>query len=127
MRRTIAISLMMLFSWTLITPFLAPGIGAHLPACCRKMGKHHCTMGMTGQLSGSQRGIAAVSEKCPCCPASARVTHPPTYKHEAVGAFYAADTFHTAPASQTQARCNTLSPRSHPKRGPPAPLAYKSS
>jgi hypothetical protein len=71
MRRAIAISLMMLFSWTLIAPFFAPDVQASLPACCRKNGKHHCAMRIMGLLAGNQRGFTTVAEKCPRCPLNA--------------------------------------------------------
>jgi hypothetical protein len=61
MRRAIAISLMMLFSWTLIAPFYARDSGANLPACCRKNGKHHCAMHTIDQLAGNQRGVTTVA------------------------------------------------------------------
>ena len=65
MRRAIAISLMMLFSWTLMAPLFVPDADASLPACCRRNGKHHCNMArMSGQADG-QRGFTTVAEKCP--------------------------------------------------------------
>jgi len=123
MRRAIAISLMMLFSWTLIAPFYARDSGANLPACCRKNGKHHCAMHTTDQLAGNQRGVTTVAEKCPCCPLSVSSTNSPTYNAEVAGAFYAEFVFHPALAPQTEARYRISSLRSHQKRGPPTPLA----
>ena len=124
MRRAIAISLLMLFSWTLLAPLLAPGADANLPACCRRNGKHHCNCMMRGmgQLAGNRKGLTAVSEKCPCCPASACVAPSPSCKPEAA-AFHAEAVFHPAPAPQPQARSLVFFLSSHPKRGPPTLLA----
>jgi hypothetical protein len=125
MLRAIAISLMMLFSWTLIAPLVASDTEANLPACCRRKGKHHCMCRMhrTGQQSGNQKGFSTVSEKCPCCPASACTVHSPTYKPETEKQFYAEVVFHPASMPQGESHPRIALFRSHPKRGPPAPLA----
>jgi hypothetical protein len=119
MRRAIAISLMMLFSWTLIAPFYARDSDANLPACCRKNGKHHCAMRTMGKLAGNQRGFSTVAEKCPYCLLSVSSTNSPTYKTEAAGEFYAEFVSHPALALQTEAHFRISSLRSHQKRGPP--------
>ena len=125
MRRAIAISLMMLFSWTLIAPLIAQNSEANLPACCRRNGKHHCMCRMhrMGQHGGNQKGFTAVSEKCPYCPASVGTVYSPTGKPEASGAFYAETVFCSAHARQSDAYSRNAFLRSHPKRGPPTPLA----
>jgi hypothetical protein len=125
MRRAVAISLMMLFSWTLIAPLAAADSEANLPACCRRNGKHHCACRMrrTGQRSGNQKGFTTVAEKCPCCPASASTVYSPTYKPEASKRFYAVVVFHPARAPQSEVRSRISFLSNHPKRGPPTPLA----
>jgi hypothetical protein len=125
MRRAVAISLMMLFSWTLIAPLVAQDSEANLPACCRRNGKHHCTCRMhrMGQLTGNQKGFTTVLEKCPYCPVSACTVYSPTFKPEAAAAFYDKTVFHTARAPRTESRSLILFLRNHPKRGPPTPLA----
>jgi hypothetical protein len=122
MRRAIAISMMMLFSWMLIAPLLTPGPEANLPACCRGNGKHHCMMRMI-RNNGNQKGFTTVSEKCPCCLASACAVHSVTYKPESAKLFYAEARRHPAYAPQTEALGRISLLRSHQKRGPPAPLA----
>jgi hypothetical protein len=122
MRRAIAISLMMLFSWTLIAPFFVRDFDANLPACCRRSGTHHCAMRVMGQLADNQRGFAVVTERCPYCPLSVSTINSPTYKAEAAGAFYAEFVSHPALAPQTEAHYRISSLRSHQKRGPPSPL-----
>jgi len=123
MRRSIAVALMMLFSWMLIAPLFAPDAEVSLPACCRRNGKHHCMMRMMERLSGKETGFTSVSEKCPCWPVSTCAVHSPTFKHEAGVRFYAGTVFHPAYAPQTEAQSQFASLRSHQKRGPPTPLA----
>jgi tRNA G26 N,N-dimethylase Trm1 len=125
MRRALAISLMMLFSWTLIAPLLTLGAESNQSACCCcRNGKHRCMCKMhrMAQQVGNQKGFTTVSEKCPCCPASACTVYSPVYKPETEKRFYAEVVFNPArlPQSETQPRISFL--RSHPKRGPPAPL-----
>jgi hypothetical protein len=123
MRRAIAILLMIVFSWTLIAPFLVRDSDANLPACCRRGGKHHCSMRRMGQLADNQRGFTTVSEKCPYCPLSISSVNSPVYKSAAAGASYAEFVSHPALAPQTEAHYRISSLRSHQKRGPPTPLA----
>jgi hypothetical protein len=122
MRRAIAISLMMLFSWTLIAPLLPVDAEANLPPCCRANGKHHCMCRMRHRL-GNQKGLVTITEKCPCCPASASTPASPTYKPEAAAAHHAEAVFLPALAPRTETHPSIEFLRSHPKRGPPTPLA----
>jgi hypothetical protein len=123
MRRSIALSLLMIFSWMLIAPLLAPDAEAALPACCRRNGKHHCMMGGMEQTGGKDTGLTSVSAKCPCVPSSTAAVHAPTYKPEAGTQFYAEIVRHPACAPQTEARFRISFLRSHQRRGPPSPLA----
>ena len=123
MRRAIAISLMMLFSWTLIAPLFAPDAEANLPACCRRNGKCHCGMCWRGHRSGNRKGFTTVAGSGPCCPASAYTPATPTYKPEAGEWFYAEVVRHPVRAPRTEALRRFSFLRSHPKRGPPTPLA----
>lgn len=123
MRRTIALTLMVVFSWTLIAPVFGPGAEANLPPCCRRNGKHHCMMRMMERLSGNQKGFTSVSEKCPCSPDSTCAVHSPTYKPEAGQHFFAEVVRHPACAPQADAHYRICFLRSHQKRGPPDPLA----
>jgi len=119
MRRAVAISLMMLFSFALIAPLLAPDADANLPACCRRNGKHHCMMrNRTGQ-----KGFTTLTETCPCNPAGSCAVHSVTYKPETAKQFYAQMVSHPACAAQTEALCRIAFLRSHQKRGPPALVA----
>jgi hypothetical protein len=65
-RRTSAILLLALFSFSLIGPaVLASDPESNLPACCRRNGKHHCAMG-TQTGSSSERSVQ--SGACPSFP-----------------------------------------------------------
>jgi hypothetical protein len=123
MRRTIALALVVFFSWTLIAPVLSADADANLPACCRRNGNHHCMMRGMGQQTGTHRGFTTFAAKCPCTPAIACVVHSPTCKPDAAAAFYAKIVVYPAGTPQTEARSRISSLRSHQKRGPPTPLA----
>jgi hypothetical protein len=123
MRRAIALSMLMLFSWTLLAPILAPSADATLPACCRRNGKHRCNMRTMAPAGGDRRGFSTVSEKCPCRPSAASVVRSSTFEPEAASLFYAEVRRHPAQASQTEALFRLSARRSHQKRGPPSPLA----
>lgn len=123
MRRIIALSLTIIFSWMLMAPLFGPDADANLPPCCRRNGKHHCMMRMMQRLSGNRKGFTAVSERCPCLPASTCAVYSPTYDPRAAQQFYAEDVSHPACGPQTQARYRLFVLRSHQKRGPPSPLA----
>jgi hypothetical protein len=120
MRRAIAISLMVMFSWTPIAPVFASDAGANLPACCRRNGKHHCRMERSG---GQQKGFTSVTEKCPCLPVSTCAVASATFKPEAGEPFCADGVRPAAIGQQAVAFYRDCSLRSHRKRGPPTPLA----
>jgi hypothetical protein len=123
MRRAIAISLMMLFSWTLIAPLVAADADANLPVCCRGKSICHCRMCKRGDRNSHQKSFAAVAAKCPCCPASASTVYSSTYKPEAAASFYSETAFRPVCTPQTETHSRIPFHRSHHKRGPPAPLA----
>jgi hypothetical protein len=122
MRRAISLSLLLMFSWLLIAPFLAPDAEANVPACCRRHGKHHCMMSRMERL-GSQKGFSSVTEKCPRFPAGTCAVHSAAFKPEADERFYAEVVRHPACAAQTEALFRIAFLRSHQKRGPPALFA----
>jgi hypothetical protein len=123
MRRSIAHSLLMIFSLLLMAPLFAPDTEASLPACCRRNGKHHCMMRGMEQSSSKEPGFTSVHEKCPCLPESTGAVHAAKFIPEAGQHFYAEVVFHPASAPQTEARSRVSFLRSHQKRGPPFLLA----
>jgi hypothetical protein len=49
-------------------PLALSGSLSDLPACCRREGKHHCSMGATNGAPSSGPAAAAQTEKCPLFP-----------------------------------------------------------
>jgi len=120
MRRAITFSLLTLFSWMLIAPFLAPDAEASLPSCCRRHGKHHCMMQRT---LGAPGGPARASESCPYRQrhggaAASRLSRPVAERQASVEVVESA-----APPEPREVWRQPDSFDSHPKRGPPIPVA----
>ena len=65
MRRRFAILLLALFSFSLLSPAFGGDSEANLPACCRRSGKHHCSMGADAPRSGV---AFTANGKCPNYP-----------------------------------------------------------
>ena len=96
LRKLFSILLLVAFALPLATPLLAAmqDDDAHLPPCCRRHGKHRCSMGMMGKAGTMDKAVSAAMaemareetasqdpephlshvatpvEKCPFCPAS---------------------------------------------------------
>jgi hypothetical protein len=70
MHRALASFLAVLFSFPLITPFLAASMRSDLPACCRRDGKHHCALSEMDFVPDSPGGVGltAVRPTCPLYP-----------------------------------------------------------
>jgi len=122
MRRAFAILLVTVFSLPLIAPALASAPDdSQLPACCRRDGKHHCTMNIeVGNLPPSSLVISA---KCPYSPSThalfvqqhplAAASHPAVFGPSAglAATIGAAEAGHRISAD-----------RARHKRGPPSTL-----
>jgi len=64
MRRAFAATLVVIFSLPLIAPLLASTPAeSQLPACCRRNGRHHCSMNV--EMGNIPSRFRVVSEKCP--------------------------------------------------------------
>ena len=119
MRRGIAIVITLLFSWLIILPAIAASPKSNLPACCRKNGKHHCSMNAKSATQGL--AFAAIGEKCPCCPQSTKVSQLPfSGSHTVRSAVFAGLVSHPASSPQTEAAYRISYDRSRQKRGPPS-------
>jgi hypothetical protein len=57
--------LLVWFSFALIGPVPFANARPDLPACCKREGKHHCSV-----VQGSVSGLKALPEKCPSYPVS---------------------------------------------------------
>jgi hypothetical protein len=124
--RASAILLIVSFSFSLISPILSSNGESKLPSCCRRDGKHHCSM-MSTTASGSQESggeIKGTRTRCPlypagkAAPASAKATTPrPGFVLEAPV------WSHPAAVAQTEARFRLSFGRAWQKRGPPSLLS----
>ena len=117
MRRIMARLLLAVVSFSLIAPALLADEDSNLPACCRRLGEHHCTL-------GASQGASFIQERCPHFPSGsvalmalgiAAVT-----PEQAV---FAAIVGHPAAHAQTEARYRISFSRAWQKRGPPALLS----
>jgi hypothetical protein len=114
-RRFAAILLICLFSFSLMAPLLlAQGADASIPECCRRAGKHHCSV-----AGPSQSGVA-VAANCPLYGHAGMAT--PTgaaiYLKPSLSSFAAIRMFPAAAASSL-AHYQLSYSRSSQKRGPP--------
>jgi len=117
-RRALSISLVLIFSFSLISPLLASDVvQANLPACCRRAGKHHCAMPDSNSKQG--RSVGIVSEKCPCIPPATTALHLLVFAPPAKAAVFAGLIAHPAIHAQTVAQYRISFDRSRQKRGPP--------
>lgn len=123
MKRLSAFLLLGLFSYLLIVPALFADSDSSLPACCRKDGKHHCSMSSMDATDDAGATVKSVASKCPVfptgrsAPASAKFGTPvPSQDFEAPIASY--------PTVQAQAEIQyrVSFDRSSQKRGPPSLL-----
>jgi hypothetical protein len=118
MRRILAVSLLSMISLMLIWPLLAPDAEANLPPCCRRHGKHHCSM--MEPLTGSGRGVRSLQEKCPFQRVAKTSAHTSAYQPEPEARFFATIVSLPERAAQTEALGRIALDRSRLKRGPPA-------
>jgi len=73
-RRLLALSLLLIFSFPLASPLfaLSPNSDANLPVCCRRNGAHHCEMKIQRTNASAGRDvISSIPVKCPFYPRAA--------------------------------------------------------
>jgi hypothetical protein len=123
MRRALAALLLTLFSLPLIAPALASiPDDSQLPACCRRGGKHHCTM--IAEMGNIPSRFHVLSEKCPYAPFG----HAPFVVSHAMAAPILALVAGNTPGLQSvvgaaEAGYRISADRTRHKRGPPPTLA----
>ncbi|HET6206589.1 MAG TPA: hypothetical protein VFD98_07250 [Terracidiphilus sp.] len=122
MRRIAATALIIFFSLLLSAPLFGPDADTNLPPCCRRHGKHHCAMRMSERPANAP-GFASVTEKCPCFPAATCAAQPPRFKPEPSQRICIDVVIYPAVATPAEVHRSASSIASHPRRGPPTPLA----
>jgi hypothetical protein len=121
LRKLLAITLLAVFGLPLVPPLLALSAtsDAGLAACCRRNGKHHCTMGAGEKAAQDAPAFCAPTEKCPYCPASIAIIHGNVFAPPMAQAIYAGLIAHPAVVPQTESKLQISRSRSRQKRGPP--------
>lgn len=126
MRRAPAILLLLVFSFSLIPPAVFADSESKLPACCRRDGKHHCSMTSVtdGPSRASSLALKGTPTKCPlfptgkAIPAAGKASVPlPTYVS------LAPVLSHPTAVVQTEARYRVSFSRAWQERGPPSPVS----
>jgi len=116
-RRIMAGLLLAVFSFSLIAPALLADEDSNLPACCRRLGEHHCVL-------ATSQGASFIEERCPHFPlGSAALAASEIATVTPSQAVFAAIVSHPAASAQTEARYRVSFSRAWQKRGPPALLS----
>lgn len=120
MRRILASLLLVLFGFSLIAPAtFASNADAKLPACCRRDGKHHCSM--TASRAELPSGPAAQAAKCASFPSATAL--PASQVAAAPGvvrALFTGFVAHSVPGARTESLSRISYSQAGQKRGPPA-------
>lgn len=121
-RRLLALSLLLLFSFPLVSPLLAlsANADANLPACCRRNGVHHCEMKMQrASISEHQVSVSTIPAKCPFYPRPATlVRHNDARLHASTG-LHAQLVNHATVKAHPYASVRVALDTAWQKRGPP--------
>jgi hypothetical protein len=122
-RRLLSITLLLVFSFPLISPLFALGATAeaNLPICCRRNGAHHC-MQSAEQLAALERGVhfAAIHPRCPMFPTAAATPDHAPLALDRASLFFAGVLSHPAQFRQVEAWARVALAGARHKRGPPA-------
>ena len=117
-RRSLAISLLLMFSLPLIAPLFALQLAnGQLPACCRRNGAHHCSM----QISSESRGMRfeAIRSKCPAYPKAITSLKRNELSLQATALLLSVAPVRPAGDIRTKAHVRMTLYRSEQERGPP--------
>ena len=118
MRRVLTLLLLAIFGLPTVAPLLAMGqdIDGHLPACCRRIGAHHCMSNM-----GEPSKAPAFSARCPEFPQTTMTAPAGTLLALAASSLSVLNNNSPLAAIQQAETQRCISrERSHHKRGPPA-------
>jgi hypothetical protein len=124
-RRLLAISLLLLFGFPLISPLFALTANAemNLPACCRRNGAHHCSMSLAerGLLAGQPGAkTPVVGERCAYLPKALPGFSNSSFALDTSSSVFAEVVARPAIVPQMGVKRRSLRSRSSLKRGPPA-------
>jgi hypothetical protein len=123
MRRVLALLLMALFSFSLISPAVfASDPDSKLPACCRRGGTHHCAM--MAMQSESPSGSAVQPGRCPLFPSAKDVPAGPAASlPEFFRVISTGLLTHSAFIRESESLSLSSYSRAGQKRGPPASIS----
>lgn len=125
LQRVFALLLLVAISFPLISPLLAaPPSESQLPACCRRHGKHHCSMkGMSGAKAASHE-VRGIKSKCPIYPDGKSVPVTASLSAGMPAAVLVSPVLsYASPLVQSEAQYRISYARSCQKRGPPSFLS----
>jgi hypothetical protein len=120
-RRALASLLVALFSLPLILPLLRADAASSLPSCCRREGKHRCSMDSESKY---QEGLSPIQPKCSNYPATIAIRgdwNVAFFKNSP--SICASLLNYTCALAQAEAKYRVSFSRSRQKRGPPALLS----
>lgn len=124
MRRLAAILVVLSCTLSWIGPVLYADPEAQLPSCCRRTGKHACSMAQTAGHLPDGAAVKVSAKKCPYFPVSRAVpVHAKTPLLKSTQPMMALVAVRPAGLVQTEARYRVSFSRSWQKRGPPLGLA----
>jgi hypothetical protein len=122
-RRVWAYLLVAIFGISLITPALYADESSNLPACCRRLGAHHCALKLQGSLQFpvglAVTGVCGQYGRLATVLAQPESTKAAVFTVSRVVSDAAA--VHSSIAEQNQILCRVSFSRARQKRGPPRP------
>jgi hypothetical protein len=122
MRRALASLLLALFSFPLIFPVLRADADPNLPSCCRREGKHRCSMESASTETAS--GLHGIQPKCSNYPSAIAIpgNWSVAYVRNAPS-ICASLLIYPSAQARTETQYRVSFSRSRQKRGPPALLS----
>jgi hypothetical protein len=126
LRKLLSIALLVVFGLPFASSLLAlsPTSDANLPACCRRHGKHHCSMSaeQRARLLSDTPSFTAPPEHCPFAPAHAFLVPGSQFAgavHFAASSSFAGLRAQPIAYVQPQSTDRAARERSNQERGPP--------
>lgn len=110
-----AFALIAIFGFTAVAPGLLADDTANVPACCRRFGKHHCSLLLEDRGGPSLKGVCASYSQRPSIAVAPLRVAILDARSEASGLPAAA----YVPAAILTPRVQTSLDKARPQRGPP--------